>query len=100
MSAGGIAFLAFGSPPLFDTFDRKLRRVTGGSDVHGTAIPLDIVDAVWDSEPICHGAEVVVVDGVALLSPDASRILEAADQLFLLGVDTQDGIATSAEALS
>ena len=35
----------------------------------------------------------MVVDGIALLSPDASWVLEASDQLFLLGVDTQYGIA-------
>ena len=46
-----------------------------------------------------HGAKVVVVDGIALLSPDASWVLEASDQLFLLGVDTQYGVATSAKAL-
>ena len=66
----------------------KLRRVVRRSDIHGASITLEIIDAVWDCDPICHGAKVVVVDGIALLSPDASWVLEASDQLFLLGVDT------------
>ena len=99
MSAVGKTLLTFGPPPLLDAFDRELRCVVRRSDIHGPAITLEIIDAVWDSDPFCHRAKVVVVDGIALSSPDASWILEAPDQLPFFGVDTQDGIATSTKAL-
>ena len=99
MFAAGKTLLTFRAPPLLDAFDCELRRVVRRSDIHSASITLEIIDAVWDCDPICHGAKVVVVDGIALLSPDASWVLEASDQLFLLGVDTQYGVATSAKAL-
>ena len=53
--------------------------------------------------PSATGAKVVVVDGIALLSPDGvpGRFLKRPTELLelLLGVDTQYGIAPSAKAL-
>ena len=54
------------SATILDAFDCELRRVVRRSDIHGASITLEIIDAVWDCDPICHGAKVVVVDGIAL----------------------------------
>jgi len=47
-----------------------------------------VIDPVGDGPPHGVGAEIVHVDTLCTLTPGLARVLEVADQLFLLGVNT------------
>ena len=69
----------------------------GGADDHEAAVGADIVDAVGDGDGDGLGTEVVVVDGLGSLRPDATGVLEVADQFTLLGIDADAGQAALGE---
>ena len=62
----------------------------GGSHKHSGAVGARVVDAVGDGDAIGLRAEVVVVDQVGSSAPGAAGVLEVADQLALLGINTDD----------
>ena len=72
----------------------------GGSDEDRRAIGLEIVDAVRDGDALSEGTEVVVIHGNGLTAPGGPSVFEASDQLSLLRVDADDGIAAQGEAFT
>ena len=93
----GIARAAFGAPPGSEVVDGEEGGVAGDADADEAAVGERVVDAVRDGEAAGLGAEVVVVDRDRLLFPAEAGIAESADQLFFLGVDTEDrGVAVCA----
>jgi len=65
--------------------------VVRDADRDRPSIGEQIIDAVRDGDAGGVGAEVVVVDESGRQIPARARILEAADQFALLGVDADDG---------
>jgi hypothetical protein len=63
------------------------------SDIHGPK------DAIWDCDTFCHGAKVVVVDGVALSSPDTSWVVETTSFVGAIETAEQSGKRIYAEAV-
>ena len=63
------------------------------ADEHGTAVSDGVVETTWNAQSQGIGAEIVIVDRPRLLAPCGARILEGADQFFLLGVHADDGQA-------
>ena len=70
------------------------------ADEHRTAVGLWIIHAEWEGDARGEGAKVVVVDRGGDALPLPAGILEVAHQFALLGIDTDDGIAVTAEATS
>ncbi len=70
------------------------------ADEHRTAVGLGIINAEREGDARGLGAKVVVVDGSGDALPLPAGILEVAHQFPLLGIDTDDGIAVTAEATS
>ena len=70
------------------------------ADEHRTAVGLWIIHAEWEGDARGEGAKVVVVDRGGDALPLPAGILEVAHQFALLGIDTDDGIAMTAEATS
>jgi len=66
---------------------------------HPTTIADRIVDPKRDRHAFALGPKVVVIYRGRDLTPNTARILEVADQLFLLGVDADDRQAALEELL-
>jgi len=94
-----IASLALIAPPALEVVGGELGRVVRGSHVEGAAVGEDVVDAVGHGESEGVGTEVVVVDEDGRLAPGTSRVLEVADEFLLLGVDGNDRLTGSGEAV-
>ena len=68
------------------------------ADEHRTAVGLGIINAEGEGHARSEGAKVVVVDGSGDALPLTAGVLEIAHQFAFLGIDTDDGIAVTAEA--
>jgi len=95
-----VAAPPLGAPPLVEGGDGELRGVVGGAHEDRAAVGVQIVDAVGDGGPEGIGAKVVVVDEHGLTVPGAPVVLEAADELLLLGVDADDRQPLGEEVLA
>jgi hypothetical protein len=86
-----VADTPFADPPRLDGVDGELGRVVRGAEVDGAAVGHDVVDTEGDRLARGLGGEVVIVDRPSLLAPDGPRVLEAAHEFLLLGVDADEG---------
>ena len=78
------------APPVSDIVRRQRRRVMGSADEDRALIAGQIENAAGGGNAVGLRAEVVVQHRGWLPAPDATWILEVADQFLLLGVDTDD----------
>ena len=70
------------------------------ADHDGASIGEEIIDAVRYGDAGGIGAEIVIVDQARGQIPARPGILEIADQFALLGIDADDGEATTLESVS
>lgn len=70
------------------------------ADHDGTSIREQIIDAVWYGDAGGIGAEIVIVDQARGQIPARPGILKGADQFALFGIDADDRVAASLEAVS
>ena len=70
------------------------------ADHDGTSIREEIIDAVWYGDTGGIGAEIVIVDQAWGQIPARPGILKGADQFALFGIDANDRVAASLEAVS
>ncbi len=70
------------------------------ADEHGTTVGLGIINAEGEGDALGEGAKVVVVDRGGDAPPLPTAIFEVAHQFPFLGIDTDDGVAVTAEAMS
>jgi len=86
----GVALLAEVFPPAQDRVDRELGGVVVDPDVDPAPVVGEVVDPVGDRLPELLVFEVVAAYqlGFTLRAPLPSRVLEVADELFLLGIHT------------
>jgi hypothetical protein len=95
-----VAQASFPTPPPGDGRDGEGGGLVADADEHRTAVGLGIINAEGEGDARGEGAKVVVVDRGGDALPLLAGILEVAHQFPLLGVDTDDGIAVTAEATS
>src|SRR5712692_5665550 len=98
----GIALLPRHLPPAADALHGELRRVVGDPNVHHRSIPGNVVRPIRDRVSLRQTREVVSLDLLRLASgpPGAARIPKGSDELFLLGVHRDDGVAGAHELLN
>ena len=70
------------------------------ADKHRAAVGLEIINAEREGDTLGLGTKVVVVDGSGDTLPLPAGIFEIAHQFPLLGIDTDDRVAMTAEAAS
>ena len=86
-------------PPARQGSDGKLRGISGGAYIDRATIVADIID------PVGHGSQqgivrkVMHIDRRGFLPPRSSGVFEVANQLFLLGIHTDDRPADSLKGL-
>src|SRR5205085_1335627 len=85
-----IRLAAHGSPPRPNGGDGKLRSVMRDPDRHIPAIAPNLIEAVRDRLPARQAGKVVYVDRPRLTLPGAADVAEVANQLFFLGIHTDD----------
>jgi len=81
------------APPFHDVVGSELGGVFRYSDTDKTAVRGEIVDSVGSRSVVRVAGKVVGIDLVRRPAPRPADILEVADQLLLLRVDTDDGVA-------
>jgi hypothetical protein len=86
-----IATGSFASPPGGDGVRGEGWRVVRNADEHGAAVGKRLVDAIGDTYSVGVGEEIVVVYQDRRTVPLAASILEVADHLAFLAIDTDDG---------
>ena len=86
-------------PPVTDSVSREGGCVMRHTDHDRTTVDERLVDAIRDRDAECVGAKVMIIDEPGLAVPACAGVLKVADQFALLGIDTDDGQATTAEAL-
>src|SRR5208337_1159553 len=88
-------FAAHAREPRADGLDRELRGIAGDADADEAGVGRHVVDAVRHDLAQILVLEVVHVDAqrIALRPIVGATILEVADQLFLLRIDGDDGLA-------
>lgn len=86
-------------PPMTDSVSREGGCVVRNTDDDRTTVGKRLVDAIRDGDAECVGAKVMIIDEPGLAVPARAGVFEVADQFALLGVDTDDGQVTAAEAL-
>jgi hypothetical protein len=69
------------------------------TDVDRASVVLEVIDAIGYSTTNGVSSEIVYIDFLWGLAPDATRVLEVADQLFLLGIDAQNRLSHSLMAI-
>src|SRR5215475_9686204 len=82
-----------------DSVSGKGGCVMRDADHDGTSIREEIIDAVWYGDSAGIGAEIVIVDQPWGQIPARPGIPKGADQFALLGIDADDGLAASLEAI-
>lgn len=75
-------------PPPENGIDGEFGRVGRLSECDIALIAPDIVNAIGHDTPLSVAGEVMGVDGYCLSAPVGARIVETADEFFLLGVHT------------
>ena len=80
-----------GLPPARDAVGGESRSIVGGAHEDVAAVGDRVEHSVGGSDVARIAAEVVVVHRCCELRPDSPRILEAADEFLLLGVDGDHG---------
>ena len=81
------------APPVSNRIRGKLGGVGRSAHIHQAVIPSDVIDAVGGCDAFRILSKVVCVHLDRVCPPSAAFVLERADQLFLLGVDADHGIA-------
>ena len=91
-----IAFAAHAREPRADGLDRELRGITGDADADEASVGRHVVDAVRHDLAQVLVLEVVHGDAqrIALRPIVGAAVPEVADQLFLLRIDGDDGLAS------
>ena len=95
-----IAQASFLAPPAGNGCDGESGGLVADADEHRSAVGLWIIDAEGEGDARGKRAKVVVVDGGGDVLPLTARILKVTHQFPLLGIDTDDGIAVTAETTS
>ncbi len=95
----GVRATALVGPPVNKSINGKRRSVMREADEEPTAIRLEVVDPVRHSTSIRVASEVVVKHMPGRLLPGAPSVLEVADQLLLLRIDTENRESFSLEDL-
>ena len=70
------------------------------ADEHRTAVSLEIINAVGEGDALGERAKVMVVDRGGDALPLPTGILKVTDQFPLFSIDTDDGVALTAETRS
>ena len=68
--------------------------------MRGSTVGSQVIDAVRDGDTEGVGAKVVIVDEYGCLMPSGTGILELTDELFLLGIDADQGDGLIGETLA
>src|SRR5258708_221942 len=91
---------ALPAPPRMDGTDSEGGGVMRNAYEDDTTIGLGIIDAVRDALAGCEGWEVVVVNLFGRRRPFGAGVVEVADKLVLLGIDTDDWVALALKPLA
>jgi len=86
-------------PPMTDSVRSEGGCVVRNADDNRPTVDERLVDAIRDGDAECVGAKVMIIDEPGLAVPTSAGVFEVADQFAFLGIDTDDGKATAAEAL-
>ena len=86
-------------PPMTDSVSSEGGCVVRNTDDDRTTVGERLVDAVRDGDAERVGEKVMIIDGPGLAIPACAGVFKVADQFAFLGIDTDDGQATAAEAL-
>ncbi len=73
-----------------------VRRLT---HIHIASVVVQVVDAVWNRFPQGILIKVMIVNRFGFLAPTPPSILESADELFFLGIDTDHRPSVAQEKL-
>jgi len=96
----GVAPVSFPTPPAGDGSDGKGGGLVTDADEHRTAVSLEIINAVGEGDALGERAKVMVVDRGGDALPLPTGILKVTDQFPLFSIDTDDGVALTAETRS
>lgn len=100
MSVRAVEALSRAAPPVADGLDGKLRGVVSHAHIDRAPIGLEIIDPIGDGHAEGFGTEIMILDEHGLSAPAPARILEAPHQLFLFGINADDGLSLSDKALA
>jgi hypothetical protein len=88
-----VSLAALLKPPLSDSIDGKGWSVVAGSQKDGAPVGLCVINTIGGGESVGLGAEIVIVHRNGIAVPLGSGVFEVANQLLLLRIHADDGLA-------
>lgn len=90
LSRASVVFAAAAAPPVLDGIDGKGGSFPGCPDHDHSGVAANVINAVGQRHALGVGGEVMVFDLAGVASPGSTAVLEVADELAFLTVDTDD----------